>query len=46
MITLWGRRNSMNVQKVVWALEELGLAYERHNATSRIRHPDESRGPA
>lgn len=32
MITLWGRRNSMNVQKVVWALEELGVAYERHNA--------------
>jgi glutathione S-transferase len=31
MITLWGRRNSMNVQKVIWALEELGLAYERHN---------------
>jgi glutathione S-transferase len=32
MITLWGRRNSMNVQKVVWALEELGIGYERHNA--------------
>jgi glutathione S-transferase len=32
MITLWGRRNSMNVQKVIWALEELGIAYERHNA--------------
>ncbi|MGH6874459.1 MAG: glutathione S-transferase family protein [Aestuariivirgaceae bacterium] len=32
MITLWGRRNSMNVQKVVWTLEELGVAYERHNA--------------
>jgi glutathione S-transferase len=31
MITLWGRRNSMNVQKVIWALEELGLEYERHN---------------
>jgi glutathione S-transferase len=31
MITLWGRRNSMNVQKVIWALEELGLSYERHN---------------
>lgn len=28
MITLWGRLNSANVQKVVWALEELGLAYE------------------
>jgi glutathione S-transferase len=26
-ITLWGRLNSVNVQKVVWALEELGLAY-------------------
>jgi glutathione S-transferase len=31
MIILWGRRNSMNVQKVVWALEELELPYERHN---------------
>jgi glutathione S-transferase len=31
MITLWGRRNSMNVQKVIWTLEELGLSYERHN---------------
>ena len=27
-ITLWGRRNSANVQKAVWALEELELAYE------------------
>jgi len=27
-ITLWGRRNSANVQKALWALEELGLAYE------------------
>jgi glutathione S-transferase len=27
-ITLWGRLNSVNVQKAVWALEELGLAYE------------------
>lgn len=26
-IRLWGRLNSANVQKVVWALEELGLAY-------------------
>jgi glutathione S-transferase len=26
-ITLWGRLNSANVQKAVWALEELGLAY-------------------
>lgn len=26
-ITLWGRRNSANVQKVAWLLEELELAY-------------------
>ena len=27
-LTLWGRLTSSNVQKVVWALEELGLSYE------------------
>lgn len=27
-ITLWGRQSSANVQKVWWALEELGLAYD------------------
>jgi glutathione S-transferase len=27
-ITLWGRLSSANVQKVVWALGELGLTYE------------------
>ena len=31
MITLWGRRNSMNVQKVLWALAELDLPFERVN---------------
>ena len=29
---LYGRLSSCNVQKVVWALEELGLAYERIDA--------------
>lgn len=29
MITLWGRRNSANVQKVLWTLEELGVRYQR-----------------
>jgi glutathione S-transferase len=28
VITLWGRLSSANVQKAVWALEELGLSYE------------------
>jgi glutathione S-transferase len=29
MITLWGRRSSSNVQKVLWTLAELGLSFER-----------------
>jgi glutathione S-transferase len=32
MLTLWGRTNSINVQKVHWCLEELGLAYDRIEA--------------
>ena len=31
MLTVWGRRNSGNVQKVMWAIGELGLAYERRD---------------
>jgi glutathione S-transferase len=32
MITLWGRKNSINVQKALWCIEELGLRYERIDA--------------
>jgi glutathione S-transferase len=32
MIRLWGRTTSSNVMKVLWALEELDLAYERIDA--------------
>ena len=32
MLRLWGRVNSLNVQKVLWALDELGLAHERIDA--------------
>jgi glutathione S-transferase len=32
MITLWGRRNSINVQKVLWALGELELDFEHIDA--------------
>jgi glutathione S-transferase len=28
-ITVWGRLSSINVQKVIWALEETGVAYEQ-----------------
>jgi glutathione S-transferase len=31
-ITVWGRLNSSNVQKVVWALDAVGLAYRRVEA--------------
>lgn len=30
MIEIWGRRSSSNVQKVIWALDELGLDFKRH----------------
>ncbi|MCA3555196.1 hypothetical protein [Aestuariivirga sp.] len=31
MITVRGRRNSVNVQKVLWALEELDVPHAREN---------------
>jgi len=32
MLVIWGRDNSVNVQKPLWCLEELGLPYERRDA--------------
>jgi glutathione S-transferase len=32
MLKIWGRTNSVNVKKVLWAAEELGLKYERIDA--------------
>jgi len=32
MLRIWGRANSVNVKKVLWCAEELGLAYERRDA--------------
>jgi glutathione S-transferase len=29
MLKIWGRKNSSNVQKTMWAVGELGIAYER-----------------
>lgn len=31
MLTIWGRRNSTNVQKVAWAIGELQLEYQRRD---------------
>lgn len=32
MLKLWGRANSINVHKVLWTLDELGVPYERIDA--------------
>ena len=31
-LTIWGRANSVNVQKVLWCLRELDLPYQRIDA--------------
>ena len=31
MLEVWGRKSSSNVQAVMWAIEELGLSYTRHD---------------
>jgi len=31
MLTVWGRKNSLNVQKAMWAIGELGLEHTRHD---------------
>ena len=32
MLKIWGRPNSINVQKVMWTVHELGLSFEREDA--------------
>lgn len=32
MLSLWGRTSSSNVRKVLWALDEVGVAYHREEA--------------
>ncbi|WP_298724245.1 glutathione S-transferase family protein [uncultured Ferrovibrio sp.] len=36
MLTIWGRASSVNVQKVLWTADELGLAYERIDAGGKF----------
>ncbi len=37
---LWGRATSSNVMKAVWALEELGLAYDRRDVGGKFGQTD------
>jgi glutathione S-transferase len=39
MLRVLGRVTSINVRKVLWALDELGLAYEREDWGMPIRNP-------
>ena len=45
MITVLGRRNSMSVQKVMWALGEIGVAYERHDVGGSFGYPADYPNP-
>ena len=43
MLRIWGRLSSINVRKVVWAAQELGLAFERTDAGGSfgiVRQPE------
>ncbi len=43
MLKIWGRLNSINVQKAVWAARECGVAFERTDAGASfgVVHTDE-----
>ena len=45
MIKVLGRRNSANVQKVMWALGELALDYQRENIAGSFGFPDDYPNP-
>src|SRR3954453_16974387 len=42
-LVIWGRLSSINVQKVVWCADELGLAYQRHDVGGRFGGVDTPR---
>ena len=41
MLKIWGRPNSVNVQKVMWCVGELGLEHERIDAGGQFGKNDE-----
>jgi glutathione S-transferase len=41
-LTIWGRKNSVNVQKVLWCCHELDLAYRRIDAGMAFGRNDEA----
>lgn len=48
VIKIWGRKTSANVQKVMWAIGEIGLPHERIDIGGPFgqnREPGRSSGP-
>jgi glutathione S-transferase len=41
MLTIYGRANSINVRKVLWLCDELGLEYEREDWGQGFRDPND-----
>ena len=41
MLEIWGRKNSFNVQKVLWCCEELDVQYQRHDAGGKFGGTDQ-----
>lgn len=41
MLEIWGRKNSFNVQKVLWCCEELEIPFQRHDAGGLYGGTDE-----
>lgn len=42
MLKIWGRMTSINVQKVAWCVDELGIPYERIDAGREFGHNNTS----
>lgn len=42
MLQIWGRKNSLNVQKVLWCCEELEIPFQRHDAGGLFGGTDEA----
>jgi glutathione S-transferase len=40
VLKVWGQPRSINVQKVLFALEELGLEFERLDVTDKLKTPE------
>ena len=45
MISVLGRRNSANVQKVMWSLGELHLPYQRNDVGGSFGYPEDYANP-